>query len=77
MVIQDVLGVWGVWIFTYTVLSIRTDLKASIADALEASFCVDAAAVATHDAVDDTLVNIWTLKKDVHVLLHACASGSF
>lgn len=46
------------FIMIYTVFSIRTNLKASIAYALEASFCVHTAAVAAHDSVYDTLVNI-------------------
>lgn len=40
------------------VLSIRSELKASVADTLKASFCVDTAAIATHHPIHNTLINI-------------------
>lgn len=42
------------------VLPIWSELKASVADALKTSLCVDTAAVATHQSIHDTLININT-----------------
>lgn len=46
------------WMLTNAVLSIRSELKASIADTLKASLRVDTAAIATHHSIHNTLVNI-------------------
>lgn len=43
---------------TDAVLPVGCELKAGVADALEASLRVDAAAVAAHHPVDDTLVDV-------------------
>lgn len=43
---------------TDAVLPVRSELKAGVADALEAPFRVDAAAVAAHHPVDNTLVDV-------------------
>lgn len=43
---------------TYAVLAVGRELKASVADALEASVGVDTAAVPTHHTVDDALVDV-------------------
>lgn len=43
---------------TNAVLSIRSKLKASVADALKAPLCVDTAAVATHHSIHNTLINV-------------------
>lgn len=40
------------------VLSIRSELEASVADTLEASLCVDTASVATHHSIHNTFINI-------------------
>lgn len=45
-------------IVTDAVLSIRSEFKASVADALEASASVDTTSVTTHHSVHDALVNI-------------------
>lgn len=44
---------------TYAVLSVGGELKTGIADALETSVCVDAAAITAHDAVHDAFVYVW------------------
>lgn len=69
MIIKDLLSVWEDWILTYTIFPIRTDLKASIADALEASFCVYTAAIATHDSIYDTLIDIWNNKNKERMMI--------
>lgn len=43
---------------TDAVLPIGSELKAGVADALEASLRVDAAAIAAHHPVDDALVDV-------------------
>lgn len=45
-------------LLTDAVLPVGSELKAGVADALEASLRVDAAAVAAHHPADDTLVNV-------------------
>lgn len=45
-------------LLTDTVLAVRRQLEAGVADALKAALRVDAAAVATHHSVDDALVDI-------------------
>ena len=44
---------------TNAVLPVRSDLKASIADTLEASLCVDTASIAAHYSIHDALVNVY------------------
>lgn len=46
------------WLLTNAILSIGSELEASIADALKASLCVDTAAVATHHSIHNTLIDI-------------------
>ena len=43
---------------TYTVLPVWGELKASVADALEASVSVHAPSITTHHTVHDALINI-------------------
>lgn len=44
---------------THTVLAIRAELEACIANALEGAHCVDAAAVMAEATAADALVHIW------------------
>lgn len=48
----------GVVSSTDAALPVRGELEASVADALEAALCVDAAAIATHYPVHNALVNV-------------------
>ena len=44
---------------TNTILAIRGDFKASIADTLEAAISINTASVPTHHSIHDALINIW------------------
>lgn len=48
---------------TDAVLPVGSELKAGVADALEASLRVDAAAVAAHHPVDDALVDVCRVRR--------------
>ena len=45
-------------VLTDAVLQVSGELKASVADALEAPLCVDAASIATHHPVHHALVDV-------------------
>lgn len=44
---------------THTVLAIGAELKACVADTLEGSVCVDAAAMAAEATANNALIHIW------------------
>lgn len=46
------------WVLTNAVLPIWSELKASIADTLKAALRVDTAAMATHNSIYNTFINI-------------------
>lgn len=48
---------------TNAVLSVGSELKAGVADALEASLRVDAATVAAHHPVDDALIDVCRVRR--------------